>query len=253
MLFRSGDSNKGSAADVVLTADTGATITAVKAWTYATPGTINTVAPATGQVGTKIVIAGASLFTGGTKVVAVTLNAVAVASIGCTQSNTKIEVVAAAGAKAASTDVVITTDIGTKITGAKKWSYLEPGAIAKLEPASGRVGTKVTISGARLRGGGAKVTAVSLGATAVGKIVSEKDTEVVVIAGNNDPTENAVAVTLTADTGATVTKAAAWTYTFNIIISVTPNAGQVGTKVSINGFRMLGGGKKVTADRKSVV
>ena len=59
------------------------------------------------------------------------------------------------------------------------------------------------------------------------------------------PPDDAVAVTLTADTGAVITKTAAWKYTFNIMITVKPNAGQIGTKVSITGFRMLGGGKKV--------
>ena len=159
-----GDSDKGNAAAVILTAESGATTTKDTAWTYAQPGTVAKLTPAQGQVGTKIVISGASLFAGGSKVVAVTLNAVAVASISDTQSATKIEVVAAAATKSdGAKDVVMTTDIGTSITGKAKWTYLEPGAIAKLEPTEGRVGTKVTITGARLRGGGSKVAAVQLG------------------------------------------------------------------------------------------
>ena len=55
------------------------------------------------------------------------------------------------------------SDIGTTITGAKLWSYVEQGAVTKLVPNTGRTSTVVDIQGTNLRGGGAGVDKVTLG------------------------------------------------------------------------------------------
>jgi hypothetical protein len=169
------DAKKGTPSSVVITATTGATITAEKAWTYLEPGTITKVTPAQGQQGTSVTIEGTSLFAGGKSIKVVKLNGVSVASIGGTQTSEKLVVVAAAGAKTdAATDIVMVSDIGTTITGKAKWTYLEQGVITALKPATGRVDTIVTITGERMRGGGSAVTAVSLGSTA-SQIKSQAD------------------------------------------------------------------------------
>ena len=54
----SGDAKTG---DVVLTADTEATVTLAGGFTYATAGVVDTVSPSTGQFGTRVEIAGSNL------------------------------------------------------------------------------------------------------------------------------------------------------------------------------------------------
>ena len=64
--------------DVVLTSDTGASVTEVNGFEYVGKGNITSVSPSAGQGGSTLVtIQGSSLFGGGTKAVAVTLGGVA--------------------------------------------------------------------------------------------------------------------------------------------------------------------------------
>ena len=236
------DAKKGTAASVVITATTGATITAEKAWTYLEPGTITKVTPNQGQVGTSVTIEGTSLFAGGASIKSAKLNGVSVASVDNTQSAEKIVVVAAAGTKSiGATDIVMISDIGTTITGKSKWTYLEQGTIASLKPETGRENTVVTISGERMRGGGNAIKTVALGNTG-SKINSQTDTEVVVVVNNAAATSDPVDVKLVSDTGATVTKAKAWKYTDNKITKVSPSVGQIGVRVTITGVNMLADG-----------
>jgi hypothetical protein len=80
--------------DVVLQGTTGATTISVNAWTYLVAGSISTVAPGSGQGGTRVTIAGSRLLGGGTSVLSVTLAGTAAASIGFF-NDTVVEAVAA--------------------------------------------------------------------------------------------------------------------------------------------------------------
>jgi hypothetical protein len=146
------DAPQGAASDVVITADTGATVTQSSAWTYLTPGNITSVAPTEGQYGTVVVISGTTLFAGGTKITSVKLGGIAVDSIDATQSETRIQVVAPAANATNVTDIVMVSDIGTTVTGSKLWKYRTAGAVSTLTPNKGRTGTEVLIEGTSLRG-----------------------------------------------------------------------------------------------------
>merc|ERR1711881_507476 len=67
--------------DVVLVADTGATITLDGGFTYVADPEIELVKPARGQIGTVVTISGANLLGGGASVASVTLAGVDAANI----------------------------------------------------------------------------------------------------------------------------------------------------------------------------
>jgi len=91
-----GDNDLAAVGDVVLTADTGATTTSANGWRYVSPGTINTVSPGSGQVGTRVTISGTGLLNGGNSIASAELAGVNVSSI-VSSSETTVVVVAAAG------------------------------------------------------------------------------------------------------------------------------------------------------------
>jgi hypothetical protein len=235
---------KGDPASVVITADTGATITLTEGWTYLEPGNVTSLTPAEGQVGTVVVIEGTSLFAGGSSIENVTLNGVEVTSISDTQSAQKIEVVVAAGDKTqGTTDIVMISDIGTKITGSDQWTYLEEGVVTKVTPNSGLAGTVVEIEGERLQGGGDEVVSVTVGGEDVTAIKSESDTSVTVVIPGSDATDP-VDIVLTSESGAVVTASEAFSYINTNITDVSPAKGQVGVRVTITGNNMLAGGEE---------
>eukprot|EP00054_Salpingoeca_dolichothecata_P013422 m.74899 g.74899 ORF g.74899 m.74899 type:complete len:775 (+) comp20469_c0_seq1:49-2373(+) len=118
------------------------------------------------------------------------------------------------------------------------------GQIANVQPNEGVKGTTVTITGTGLRGGDNFVDFVLLDGVEA-TMVSESDTEVVVIAGNSN-TPNTGDVELYSDFETLVSSTGVWTYlakaTFD---SMTPSTGVAGTKVELVGTGLLGGGSSV--------
>ena len=230
--------------NVVVTADTGAVTTEINGFEYLAVPTINTVAPGSGQEGTRVTISGTNLLVGGSSVASVTLANEVATSIE-SQTNTQIVVVAAASA-AKTGDVVVRLASGSEAIKSSSWEYLVPGVIDTVTPSSGQRGSRVVIVGERLAGGGVNVTGVQLAGTAVERIVSSNQTHVVVIAalGSSAVTGSVV---LTADTGAVVSRAAAWSYLApGAITQVLPSFGQEGTRVTISGTRLLGDGSSAS-------
>ena len=86
-----GDAGTG---DVVLTADSEATVTLADGFEYATKGEISEVSPSWGQVGTRVTIEGTALRGAGNEVTTVTLAGVEVSKI-ASESDTSVEVIAA--------------------------------------------------------------------------------------------------------------------------------------------------------------
>lgn len=237
--------DKADAADVVITADSGATITKEDAFEYLEPGVINAVEPANGQFGTIVVISGTSLFAGGESLNKIVLDGTEVKSVEF-QTQTYISiVVASADASDAAGDIRMISDIGTLITGEDLWTYLEEGSIDSVTPDSGRVGTTVVIEGSNLRGGGDNVDTVTLDGED-SEITAETNTEVKVTVPAGSAA-GAGSVVLTSTSGAIVSKDAAWTFVDSSIDSVTPASGQIGVVVTIAGDTMLGGGGSATS------
>jgi hypothetical protein len=101
-------------------------------------------------------------------------------------------------------DVVLVADSGAVVTLVEGWTYVEAGEITKVEPASGQIGTRVTIYGSNLLAGGDDIDSVKLAGTEVSKIVSATDDMVEVVAAASLSAEGEVV--LVADTGAVVEK-----------------------------------------------
>lgn len=201
--------------------------------------------PASGQAGTVVTITGVNLRAYGTEVVAVTLAGVNVTEI-VAESDAEVVVAAADGAQGTG-DIVLTSDIGSTVTGVDAWAYLTLGFISSVSPASGREGTTVQISGVRLCGGGSAVTNVTL-AGQPAAVQPGGDCGVVRVTAPDFGANVTGDVVLLSDTGAVVTHAASWTFiATGAITDVSPTAGQENTVVNITGVGLFGGGTGVSA------
>jgi hypothetical protein len=146
--------------NVVLVANTGATVTFVQGWTFITTGSIVSVQPAFGQVGTRVVLLGQHLLGGGTTVVSVTLNGAPAGVV--FYNDTEIHLVAGAGQEGLG-DVVIITETGATTISAGGFRYGPLGVVTSLFPAQGRTGTIVTICGTNLLQAGTQYSSVIVG------------------------------------------------------------------------------------------
>ena len=226
--------------DVVLTADTEATVTSAGAWEFATEGQVTSVNPSSGQYGTRVDIRGFGLRGAASEVVNVTLAGIRVEEL-VSQSDTLVQVIATT-ADAGSGVVVLTADSGAIVTGSPSWEYLETGDISSVSPTSGQLGTRVDIGGERLLAGGDELASVTL-AGAAATIVNQSNSVVSVVAIDN--LAGTGDVVLTSVTGAVVTEDNGFKYIeLGNITSVSPSEGQTGTYVTISGTNLLGGGAR---------
>ena len=148
--------------DVVVTSNTGATATHLNGWQYGTAGSITTIVPANGQVGTFVTINGLFLKGYGASVASVTLCGFAASIMNQTDSWVVVE--AGTGSVTATLgSVVITSSSGATTAKPNSFTYVVLGEITDVNPPSGAPGTRVTISGLNLCGGGASITNVTLG------------------------------------------------------------------------------------------
>ena len=205
--------------------------------------TIEADKPSKGQQGTRVTIKGTNLLGqfGGTEIVEVTL-ANTKAAIVAGNSSSELVVVAQPGFGKG--DIVITANSGASASQTGAWEYLVPSVLSTVTPSVGQYGTVVIISGARLFGGGTKLTKVSLAGVSA-KILQQKDDEIVVQAQYSNATL-AGQVLLVSDTGAFTTKDTAWSFaTRGSITKVVPASGQHGTNVVITGTNLRGHGTKI--------
>jgi hypothetical protein len=145
--------------NVVLTANTGATVTLVDGWEFLEVGVVTKVEPDHGVRGTRAVLYGARLGGGGS-IATVTMAGVAATIV--TATDDEIHVVINPGTEGLG-DVVLTADTGAVITAANAFSYLEYGAANDPSPAAGQTGTLVTVCGEGLLGGGEQFDTALLG------------------------------------------------------------------------------------------
>jgi hypothetical protein len=239
------DSESGAlvSGPVVIVTDTGSVITSVDAFTYRVPGAVTTVTPNSGQGGTTVLIEGVALLGGGTVLASVTLDGLLASAYSV--SVTRIEVVAAyAPAESSIGDIVIISDSGSKVTAEDAWEYLIPGRVVSIQPNSGQIGTVVSIRGGNLFGGGSSVDTVTLAGIPVKEKVTATNTEVVVVV---DDAEAAVGdIIITSDAGASVKVPGEWNQLERgSVTSLSPAQGQFGSRITVTGERMLGGGASV--------
>ena len=186
---------KSTIGSVVLTADNGQRVQLLDGFTYNVAGAINRVLPINGQQGTVVTIEGDDLFGHGSSIEQVFLADVEVTKI-VESTNTKVVVIAALAPESAG-DIVLVSDSGATVVLADGtarneltdglWTYDPVAVIESVSPGFGQLDTTVTISGTGLRSGASNVVGVTLSTIEVAEIVSESDTEVVVIATGEKP------------------------------------------------------------------
>jgi len=231
--------------DVTIVSETGSTVVQTDGFTYLADGEITAVTPSQGQLGTVVTIEGTSLRADSETVSSVTLagvdaNILSVDGSRILRTATTIIVSSGRSDSAVTGDVIITGATGATITGEGLWSFTPAGAISAVTPNEGQIGTRVVVDGAWLRGGSDTVEAVLLAATPA-TVVSENETQVVVVAGRSSSVNGDVIVV--GAEGSTVIASGGWTYLDEgSIDAIEPNIGQRGTLIEITGSSLFGGG-----------
>jgi len=226
--------------DVLFVINTGARVytSSGTAWTYSVASQVVTVTPNSGQLGTRVTIAGARLLGGGSSVSSVTLAGVAATVVSGTDSTIVLTV--AAGAAAVTGHVVVTSDTGARAVLDNSWQYVAPAVVTSVQPRTGQLNTLITVAGTGLLGGGASVASALIGATAA-VVVSSSDIAVVLRVAT--AAAGAAVIMLTADSGAQVTATGFFTQLADgVIVTVAPSSGMLGTRVTLTGSRLLAGG-----------
>jgi hypothetical protein len=194
--------------DIVLTADSGAVVTAAGVWEFLERGTIDDVSPAEGQTGTTVVLTGSKMIGDGTELLSVTLAGEAAAVEASTAS--EITLTAASGAAGAG-DVVVTSVSGAVVTKSGAFTYIEEGAISLVTPARGQRGTYVKIFGSNLLGGGSTLLEITLSGVAPSEITNATNDEIWIRAASATDLGPGD-IEIISDTGATVLGDNEWTY-----------------------------------------
>jgi len=164
----------GSAQATVITADSGAVVTADASWEFLEEGTISSLEPASGQFGTVVTIAGARMFGGGASLVSVSLAGTdAVIDQDVSTADSIVVTVQAAGAGTG--NVVLVSSSGAVVTLDGGFEYLEEGAVSLISPNRGQLGTIVHVYGKRLLGGGSILRAITFNGVAPLEVLSADD------------------------------------------------------------------------------
>ena len=222
----------GASTGTISVTTPGGTATSATAFTVTPPApTISSFAPASGTAGTNVTIAGSN-FTGTTKV---TFGGTTAAFTVVSDS-----ALSATVPSGAATGLIAVTTPGGTATSANAFTVTPPApTISSFTPASGPVGTNVTISGAAFTG----ATAVSFAGTSASfTVVSGTSITAAVPSGAASGL-----ITVTTPGGA-ATSANPFTVTtvtppVPTITSFTPTSGPVGTKVTITGTNFTGATK----------
>lgn len=200
---------------------------AAEAQTYPRP-TISSFSPATGPVGTRITITGTGL---------AAVNRAQIGSIAATLvsvSDTSVVITVAAGTTSARIKLSNPRYTGTSST---TFKLIRPPAVTSFSPASGLVGTKVTVTGSNFAG--ATSARIGGGVSAAVTVTSGTKLNFIVPAG---ATSGTVQIT---GPGGSGTSAASFTVTaptppLPTIGSFSPASGLVGSTVTVSGSNFTG-------------
>ncbi|MFO0751555.1 MAG: hypothetical protein U1F43_38695 [Myxococcota bacterium] len=198
--------------------------TSADAFTVLVPPTLESFAPSEGPVGTTVTLTGAHL-AGAT---GVSFGGLAAASFAVV-SDTSLSAVIAPGTLSGT--VTVTTPGGV-VTTSDAFTVLPTPTVLDFAPASGPVGTVVTISGSHLTG----ATSVAIGGTATAfTVVSDSSVTAVVAEGTSSGP-----ITVTTPV-ATATSSDAFTVVpVPSISGFTPGEGLAGATVTISGAHLTG-------------
>ena len=232
----SSDVNNDAVGDIVITANTGATVIRRQGWIYRPRGTITNISPTSGQFGTRVTITGNNVLAYGSKVVSATVANITVLSV-VEASSSQVVLRVGEAAFGVSGNVVLVANTGASVSSLNiLFTYSQPGNITSISPTSGGEGTLVTVVGYLLHGAGTFTSSVKLNGATVRQIVYDSETRVIVVAGPTPvgaPTLSGTVET-TSNTGAIVRSEQMFLYSEPVQVTVVrPTSGQLGTRVEI--------------------
>ena len=218
---------------------------------YLPSGSISSVEPNSGQNGTRVAITGSHFLSFG-KVSSVRLAGVEATIREVSDTYITVEAGRACVFDELSGEVVIEFVSGEIISGeisTSEFTYHQEGVIDTVIPSQGLVGTRVTINGRSMFGGGTNLADVYL--AGVEAVIDENNSnESVVIVTVSSATGVVGDIILVSNTGAYVRKTGAWSHTLpGDITDIDPCDGQFGTKITITGTGLLAGGDYVAEIR----
>lgn len=229
---------KGLPGDVVVTADTGATISLASAFEYIEPGNIVSIIPTRGVAGTLVTLTGTDLFSGGSSLSDALVCDIVAEIVFANSTLVFLRLGVPQSMESFTGNVVLTSSSGSKTTSVDNFIYLNRPEIHSIEPAVGHEGTYVTIQGRELLGG-ARVQEVRLG-THVPELISENNETVIVRVLDGAKGDRGVALEIVSTTGSTVQRNGAWTFAEQATVTLaSPEKGVGGTVVQIYGFNLL--------------
>ncbi|WP_035562859.1 FG-GAP-like repeat-containing protein [Hymenobacter sp. IS2118] len=220
----------GATTGVISVTTTGGAGSSAASFTVVPPPTVASFSPASGPVGTSVVVTGTD-FTGAT---AVQFNGLSASGF-VVNSATQITVAVPAGATTG--PVRVTTAAGSGQSAAS-FTVTTPAApaptIASFTPGNGPVGTSVIITGTNFTG----ATALTFNGTAAPGFVVNSATQITV----SVPTGATTGVIGVTTAGGSASSASSFTVTVPAptISSFTPGSGPVGTSVNITGTNFTG-------------
>ena len=232
----------GTAGNVEIISETGATVTGIGLWTYEDLGNITSVDPPVGQQGVEVQIAGFSLLGGS----ATRITNCSLAGIpGEVISSSNELVICRAGFNLAprSGIVNLTADTGPVIVSNANLTFTYYAAsFNSIEPTNGTNGTYVSISGMNLfgfPGGDFSIQNVMFGSVNVTEIVTISTNDIQVRVGPSNATSNDT-VRVISTSGAFLELENAWSYNDpGEVMSVEPEFGFPGDTITISGDNLV--------------
>ena len=131
---------RNTSVTVTLQSSSGAVVTSTPVvWTYLVPGSIQTISPMEGQLGTIVTINGTNLLGYGNNITGVQLGS---ANVSIISSNNTAVVVQVTGGSVGNGSVVLTADTGAMVTSSEVlWNLRPAGMVDLINPTRGQSGT----------------------------------------------------------------------------------------------------------------
>jgi hypothetical protein len=230
-----GQASAAGTVNLVLTSNTGSTVTLVDGFQFVAPGSIALFVPPFGQFGTTVTAVGVGLLQGGNQTVSVLFGTTLALDI---LRSSDDEVVAVAPRLfAGHVNVTLVSDSGAFVVGGAVWEVREEGLIAAIVPGEAAFGALVTVTGSNLNGHNGSIVRATLGNTTL--VVESQNQSFVVlrVTGRGAVSDQ---VRLIASSGAVVTGAPTLqVFEQGVVLTVLPPFGQAGTRVTLSGERLL--------------
>jgi len=247
-----GETTSGSVGDVQLFLRNNITINIFNAWTYQDPVVVDEVLPSMGYFGTSVTIRGNMLQSGGTVRVTEVFLAGVLANI-VAQNNTHLQVSLSEVFLNLTEDivgpVVIIAEDGSTYTSdySLNFTYIAVNVV-EITPTNGISGTLVTLRGDNLLAGGSSFDSFTVAGISALVQPGYNSTVISFAVGTSSTSTNLTDIRYVMDTGAAILIRDSWSYLEpGQITFVTPEAGIMGTIVSITGRGLFGGGTKANA------